>query len=203
MVALAPMLALAGDDQLGPARRRAARPRRCWPGRARRPLAAGVLIGLAAAAKFYPLFLLGPLFVLCLRAGRMREFWPTLGGRGRRRGWRSTCPSCWPTSTAGRSSTCFSRERGAGFSSIWFVLSQQGHALPEARLNLVAGGLFALACAGIAVLALARRPAPAAAAARVPRRRGVPADQQGLLAAVRALAASRSPCWPGRAGATS
>ena len=43
-----------------------------------RPVAAGVLIGLAAATKFYPLFLLGPLLVLCLRAGRMREFWTAL-----------------------------------------------------------------------------------------------------------------------------
>ena len=37
-------------------------------------MAAGVLVGLAAAAKFYPLFFLGPLLVLCLRAGQMREF---------------------------------------------------------------------------------------------------------------------------------
>ena len=54
-------------------------------------MAAGVLIGLAAAAKFYPLFVLGPLLVLCLRAGRMREFWAALVGGGRARGWRSTC----------------------------------------------------------------------------------------------------------------
>jgi uncharacterized membrane protein len=45
-----------------------------------KPVAAGVLIGLAAATKFYPLFVLGPLLVLCLRAGRMREFWTTLVG---------------------------------------------------------------------------------------------------------------------------
>jgi uncharacterized membrane protein len=36
-----------------------------------RPVAAGVLLGLAVAAKFYPLLLLGVLFVLCLRAGRL------------------------------------------------------------------------------------------------------------------------------------
>src|SRR5262249_1000695 len=35
---------------------------------------AGVLLGLGVAAKFYPLLFLGPLFVLCLRAGRLREF---------------------------------------------------------------------------------------------------------------------------------
>ena len=43
----------------------------------RHPFWAGVILGLAIAAKFYPLLLLGPLFVLCLRAGRLREFFGT------------------------------------------------------------------------------------------------------------------------------
>lgn len=38
----------------------------------RRPVLAGVLLGLGAATKFYPLLLLGPILVLCLRAGRLR-----------------------------------------------------------------------------------------------------------------------------------
>ena len=38
----------------------------------RRPGWAGVLWGLGMAAKLYPLFLLGPLLMLCLRARRMR-----------------------------------------------------------------------------------------------------------------------------------
>ncbi|MET0133830.1 MAG: glycosyltransferase 87 family protein, partial [Kibdelosporangium sp.] len=37
---------------------------------------AGVLLGLGVAAKLYPLFLLFALFVLCLRAGKLRE-WQT------------------------------------------------------------------------------------------------------------------------------
>ncbi|MET0237944.1 MAG: glycosyltransferase 87 family protein, partial [Kibdelosporangium sp.] len=40
----------------------------------KRPALAGVLIGLGAAAKFYPLLLLGALFVLCLRAGKLRQW---------------------------------------------------------------------------------------------------------------------------------
>ncbi|TXG92450.1 DUF2029 domain-containing protein [Rhodococcus rhodnii] len=40
----------------------------------RRPVLAGVLLGLGGAAKLYPLMLLGPLLVLCLRSARMREF---------------------------------------------------------------------------------------------------------------------------------
>jgi uncharacterized membrane protein len=38
----------------------------------RRPALAGVLLGLAGAAKMWPLFLFGPLLVLGLRAGRLR-----------------------------------------------------------------------------------------------------------------------------------
>ena len=40
----------------------------------RRPVLAGVLLGLGGATKLYPLLLLGPLFLLCLRAGKMRAF---------------------------------------------------------------------------------------------------------------------------------
>ena len=40
----------------------------------KRPLLAGALFGLGTAAKLYPVLLLGPLLVLCLRAGRMREW---------------------------------------------------------------------------------------------------------------------------------
>src|SRR5262249_17164538 len=43
-----------------------------WAGR--RPVLSGVLLGLAVATKFYPLLFLGPLLLLCLRAGRMRAF---------------------------------------------------------------------------------------------------------------------------------
>jgi uncharacterized membrane protein len=45
-----------------------------WAWATRRPAVAGVLIGLGAAAKLYPALLLGVLFVLCLRAGRLRAW---------------------------------------------------------------------------------------------------------------------------------
>jgi uncharacterized membrane protein len=40
----------------------------------RRPVLAGVLLGLGGAAKLWPLFILGPLFVLALRSRRLREW---------------------------------------------------------------------------------------------------------------------------------
>ena len=46
----------------------------------RYPTWAGVAIGAAAAAKFYPFLLLGPLLVLCWRAGRMNAFARVFGG---------------------------------------------------------------------------------------------------------------------------
>jgi uncharacterized membrane protein len=124
-----------------------------------RPLAAGLLIGLGGAAKFYPLFALGPLLVLCLRAGRMREFWAALVAAVC--GWSAVNVPVMLADFDGWSKFYrLSEERGAGFSSIWFVLSQQGHPVPEGALNWLAGGLFAVACLAIGVLALAaeRRP---------------------------------------------
>ena len=38
----------------------------------RRPVLAGVLLGLGGAAKLWPLFILGPLLVLALRSRRLR-----------------------------------------------------------------------------------------------------------------------------------
>ena len=40
----------------------------------RRPVLAGVLLGLGGAAKLWPLFILGPLLVLAMRSRRMREW---------------------------------------------------------------------------------------------------------------------------------
>jgi uncharacterized membrane protein len=124
-----------------------------------RPVAAGVLIGLAAATKFYPLFVLGPLLVLCLRAGRMREFWAVFVAAVC--GWAAVNVPVMLADFDGWSKFYrLSQDRGAGFSSIWFVLSQQGHPVSEGALNVLAGGIFAVACLGIAVLGLSaeRRP---------------------------------------------
>ena len=45
----------------------------------RRPLAAGVLLGIATATKLYPVLFLVPLLALCWRAGRLRAFALTAG----------------------------------------------------------------------------------------------------------------------------
>ena len=125
----------------------------------RRPVAAGVLIGLAAAAKFYPLFALGPLFILCWRAGRLREFRAALVAAVV--AWAAVnVPVMLIDFDGWAKFYALSQERAEGFSSIWFVLDQAGHGVPDDLLNPLAGGLFVLACLGIAVLGLTaeRRP---------------------------------------------
>jgi uncharacterized membrane protein len=126
-----------------------------WAGR--RPGLAGLLLGLGVAAKLYPLFLLGPLFLLCLRSRRLADFFTTL----------STCvvawglvniPVLWLAPDAWRSFWEFNSQRTGDLGSIWYVFVLAENPVPN--LNLVSGGLFAAGCLGIAglILLAPRRP---------------------------------------------
>jgi uncharacterized membrane protein len=130
---------------------------------ARRPVLAGVLLGLAVATKFYPIVVLWPLFLLCLRAGRMRTFWVTVSSAAV--AWLAVnlpvaivAPRGWETFYV------FSSERGADWGSVYFFF-QNMHwpgigTSSVSALNLMSGGAFAVACGAIGLLALAapRRP---------------------------------------------
>lgn len=129
----------------------------------RRPRLAGVLLGIGAAAKLYPLFLLGPLLLLCLRAGRMRE-------------WRRTTVAALLTWAVVNLPILvafprgwwefFHRNslRGADPDSLYNVITQftgwtgfdgpLGFGETPFWLNLVSAVLFLLCCAGIAFIAL-------------------------------------------------
>lgn len=132
----------------------------------RSPAWAGVLFGLAAAAKFYPLLILGPLVLLCLRAG-------TSVGRRAAVTVVASAAGAWaavnvPVAIAAPDAWArfyrFSSERGVDWGSLWFV----GDNLPLGStpvglafdrlvgdvglLNIVAQGLFLACCAGIAAL---------------------------------------------------
>ncbi|MFI0215324.1 glycosyltransferase family 87 protein [Streptomyces lydicus] len=130
-----------------------------------RPLAAGVLIGLATAAKLYPVLLLGPLLVLCWRAGAWRAYGKAVAGAvvswlvvnlpvmithdatgfHIREGWAKFYT--------------FSQERPIDFGSVWLLISQRtGDPLENA--NTYATLLMILGCGAIGLLTLyvPRRP---------------------------------------------
>lgn len=130
-----------------------------------RPVLAGVLIGLAAAAKLYPVLLLGPLLILCLRAGRLKAFRDTAAGAVAawlvvnlpvmithdatgfhiREGWAKFYT--------------FSQERPIDFGSVWLLISQRtGNPLDDANTYVTL--LMILGCLAIGALGLyaPRRP---------------------------------------------
>ncbi|MGH4034773.1 glycosyltransferase family 87 protein [Actinomycetota bacterium Odt1-20B] len=132
-----------------------------------RTLAFGVLLGLATAAKLYPALILGPLLILCWRAGKWREFGTAVGatvgawlvvnlpvmvmhdstGFHIREGWAKFYT--------------FSQERGVDFGSFWLILSQRMDSpLTTDTVNTLATALMLLACLGVGALGLTapRRP---------------------------------------------
>ncbi len=135
----------------------------------RRPVLAGVLLGIGGAAKLYPLFLLGPILVLCLRAGRLRD-----GVRAAAAAavtWAAVnAPIAVLYPDGWREFLRLNRERPADPDSLYNVVSTltgwpgfDGPLAPGQQpvvLNTVSGLLFGLACAGIGWVALAapRRP---------------------------------------------
>ncbi|GGX82012.1 glycosyltransferase family 87 protein [Streptomyces minutiscleroticus] len=125
-----------------------------------RALAFGVLLGLATAAKLYPVLLLGPLFVLCWRAGRWREYGTALAGAAV--AWLVVnLPVMYFAFDGWSKFYTFSQERGVDFGSFWLLLAQRSDDPPTTEtVNTLATVLMLLACVGIAALCLTapRRP---------------------------------------------
>ncbi|GAA5005474.1 glycosyltransferase 87 family protein [Kitasatospora paranensis] len=123
-----------------------------------RPTAAGVFIGLATAAKLYPVLLLGPLLVLCWRAGRWRAFGQAAGGAVA--AWLLVNLPIMVANFKGWATFyTFSQVRKEDFGSFWLILMQdRNQQLPT--LNTWISGLLVLCCLGIGWLALSapRRP---------------------------------------------
>lgn len=123
----------------------------------RRPGWAGVFWGLGMAAKLYPLFLLGPLLLLCLRGGKLREFGRMLVAFAV--SWFvMNLPALWLAPDRWLSFWTFNSDRSGDLGSIWYVLSLAGR--PVDNLNELALTIFALLCVAIAAIILVapRRP---------------------------------------------
>jgi hypothetical protein len=130
---------------------------------ARRGVWAGVLLGLAVATKFYPLVVLGALLLLCLRAGRLREFAKTFAAAAL--AWLAVDLPVFIVARSGWAYFfVFSKNRGADWGSAWYMFEY--FKLPKlgndqlSALNEMSGAALLVAFAAIAVLALAapRRP---------------------------------------------
>ncbi|MCT2589235.1 glycosyltransferase 87 family protein [Streptomyces sp. N2-109] len=123
-----------------------------------RPLAAGVLLGLATAAKLYPLLLLGPLLLLCWRAGRWRAFGAVTLSTVFSWACVNVPVMLWAPDGWAKFYT-FSQERPVDFGSFWLIISQRTEN-PLEDANLYAMILMLLGCAALAVLTLyaPRRP---------------------------------------------
>jgi uncharacterized membrane protein len=124
-----------------------------------RPLLAGVLLGLGTAAKLYPLFVLGPVLVLCLRSARMRAFWLALAGAAG--SWLAVnLPFAAANLEGWARFWTFNAERGADLGSLWCAWTLTGHTVSPHTINLASWVLFGGACAAVAALALLapRRP---------------------------------------------
>ncbi|MFS0695931.1 glycosyltransferase family 87 protein [Streptomyces nitrosporeus] len=125
-----------------------------------RAFAFGVLIGLATAAKLYPVLLLGPLLVLCLRAGRTREFGKALTGAVA--AWLVVnLPVMLHSPEGWKKFYTFSQERQIDFGSFWLVITQRtGKPIDVGTVNTASVLLMIVLCAGIAGLALGARRRP-------------------------------------------
>ena len=130
---------------------------------ARRGVWAGVLLGLGVATKFYPLVVLGALLLLCLRAGRLREFAKTFAAAAL--AWLAVNLPVMIVALPGWATFyVYSKDRGADWGSVWYMfqhfnLSKLGNSQLSV-LNEMSAAALIVAFAAIALLALAapRRP---------------------------------------------
>ncbi|WP_329622333.1 glycosyltransferase 87 family protein [Streptomyces sp. NBC_01255] len=125
-----------------------------------RPLGFGILLGLATAAKFYPILLLVPLLLLCWRAGKWREYGTAvLGAAG---AWLVVnLPVMLMAPEGWKQFYLFSRDRNVDFGSVWLLVSQRtGTSITPDKANLYALMLMVIAVVALGFLAFnaPRRP---------------------------------------------
>ena len=133
-----------------------------WAWSTRRPVVAGIFIGLGAATKLYPLFLLGPLLVLCFRERKMESF--TKAALAAAVAWVAVdLPIYLWSPTEYLWFWQFNSSRGPDFGSLWLansIVRGQDAAASAHTINLVTWVFFGSCCVAIAALGLlaARRP---------------------------------------------
>ncbi len=121
---------------------------------------AGVALGLAIAAKFYPVLILGAFAILALRTAKWRPSLILLGSTVAT--WvLVNAPFAIANTEGWWYFYSFNSERGVDFGSLWYASSVLGvPAVPADALNTVATGTFLLLFVLIAVLSLATKRRP-------------------------------------------
>jgi uncharacterized membrane protein len=124
-----------------------------WAWARGRPLLSGVFIGLGAATKLYPLFLLGALLVVCLRNRRIRAFLLATGSAALV--WLvANAPVLLLGFEQWKVFWSFNSERGADLGSLWLVLQQMGHTVTPDLINTVSWVFFIAVCLAVFVLGM-------------------------------------------------
>jgi uncharacterized membrane protein len=132
----------------------------------RKPVLAGVFIGLGTAAKLYPALLLVSLVLLCWRAGKMKEWGLCLlGAVG---GWLAVnLPFMIENWHSWTYFYTFNENRGADWGSLWLFLeySPLHMSFTAKTINLLFAVLLAISCIGIGLLVWLARARPRVAQA--------------------------------------
>lgn len=125
-----------------------------------RSFGAGIWLGLAIAAKFYPVVFLGAFLVLTIRTGTWREFGRLVGGAVA--AWLAVnIPFAVANTEGWFHFYSFSSTRGIDFGSPWYALPQLGFpGVPEDRANIAITLTLVALCVGVAIIVLTapRRP---------------------------------------------
>jgi uncharacterized membrane protein len=130
-----------------------------WAWSRQRPMLTGVLIGLGAATKLYPLFLLGPLLVIAWRRRELGTF--GLAAVGAVVAWGVVnLPAVLTGFAQWKVFWTFNSARGADLGSMWLVLEHAGHKVVPATINTWSWVLFGAICVAVAVLGTVARETP-------------------------------------------
>ena len=121
---------------------------------------AGVFMGLAVSAKFYPLVIIPAFVIVSWRNKHMRQLAPFAGAAVV--SWLAlNAPIAAINMHEWAYFYTFSRTRGADFGSVWLASELLGGpALPIEQLNMWAAGIFGALAAGITVVAFVAKQPP-------------------------------------------
>lgn len=125
-----------------------------WAWARDRPVLTGVLIGLGAATKLYPLFLLGAVLVICLCDKRVRDFVVTTAAAAA--AWvLANAPAYLQGPDEWKVFWSFNSDRGADLGSIWLVIAQATDGVVDpSTINTWSWLIFGGWCVGVFVLGI-------------------------------------------------